>query len=113
MDEYFSDRVKMQVLDFATDKRTVWEQNHQLYSVIFEITPKCNFNCVHCYLRDHHCSNELSYDEIIEVIDILFEKEVLFSRLRVETYLPGRTFWISISMPRKKDLLLSFTRMGR
>lgn len=81
MDEYFSDRVKMQVLDFATDKRTVWEQNHQLYSVIFEITPKCNFNCVHCYLRDHHCSNELSYDEIIEIIDILFEKEVLFLTL--------------------------------
>lgn len=81
MDEYFSDRVKMQVLDFATDKRTVWEQNHQLYSVIFEITPKCNFNCVHCYLHDHHCSNELNYDEIIEIIDILFEKEVLFLTL--------------------------------
>lgn len=71
----------MQVLDFATDKRTVWEQNHQLYSVIFEITPKCNFNCVHCYLHDHHCSNELSYNEIIEIMDILYEKEVLFLTL--------------------------------
>ena len=81
MDDFFTDRIKMQVLDFATDKRTVWEQNHQLYSVIFEITPKCNFNCVHCYLHDHHCSNELSYDEIIEIIDILYEKEVLFLTL--------------------------------
>ena len=78
MDDFFNDRIKMQVLDFATDKRTIWEQNHQLYSVIFEITPKCNFNCVHCYLHDHHASGELSYDEIIEIIDILYEKEVLF-----------------------------------
>lgn len=78
MDDFFTDRIKMQVLDFATDKRLIWEKNHQLYSVIFEITPKCNFNCVHCYLHDHHCSSELSYDEIIEVIDILYEKEVLF-----------------------------------
>ena len=38
MDDFFTDRIKMQVLDFATDKRTVWEQNHQLYSVIFEIS---------------------------------------------------------------------------
>lgn len=92
MDDFFTDRIKMQVLDFATDKRTVWERNHQLYSVIFEITPKCNFNCVHCYLHDHHCSNELSYDEIIEIIDILCEKEVLFLTSRAGTYSHEKTF---------------------
>lgn len=32
-------------------------------------------------MHDHHCSNELSYDEIIEIIDILYEKEVLFLTL--------------------------------
>ena len=53
-------------------------KNHQLYSVIFELTPKCNLNCVHCYLHDHHCSEMLSYNKIIEIIDILYEKEVLF-----------------------------------
>lgn len=78
MDDSFISSIEAQVLDFATDKRGVWEQNHQLYSVIFEITPKCNFNCVHCYLHDHHCSDELSYGEIVEIIDILYEKEVLF-----------------------------------
>lgn len=77
MDEFFMDR-QIEVLDFATDKRFLWEKNHKLYSVIFEITPKCNFNCVHCYLYDHHCSQELPYDEIIRIIDILYEKEVLF-----------------------------------
>jgi len=78
MDDYFLDKLENQVLDFATDKRNQWEQNHQLYSVIFEVTPKCNFNCVHCYLHDHHCSEELSYEDVIKIIDILYEKEVLF-----------------------------------
>ena len=78
MDDPFLERIQMQVLDFATDKRSQWEKNHQLYSVIFELTPKCNFNCVHCYLHDNHASNELSFDEIVQIIDILYEKEVLF-----------------------------------
>ncbi len=78
MDDAFLERVQLQVLDFATDKRTEWERQHKLYSVIFELTPRCNFNCVHCYLNEHHKSEELSYDEIIEIIDILYEKEVLF-----------------------------------
>ena len=78
MDEYFFESIESRILDFATDKRLQWEKEHKLYSVIFEITPKCNFNCVHCYLHDHHSGEELSYDRIIEIIDILYEKEVLF-----------------------------------
>ncbi len=78
MDDPFLEKVQMQALDFATDKRTQWESKHQLYSVIFELTPRCIFNCVHCYLHDHHRSDELPYDEIIRIIDILYEKEVLF-----------------------------------
>lgn len=29
-------------------------------------------------MHDHHASNELSFDEIVQIIDILYEKEVLF-----------------------------------
>lgn len=78
MDDYFAQRIEMEILDFATDKRKIWEENHHLYSVIFEITPKCNFNCVHCYLHDHHTARALPYEEIIRIIDILYDKEVLF-----------------------------------
>lgn len=78
MDDLLLESVQMKVLDFATDKRLEWEKNHQLYSVIFEITPKCNFNCVHCYLHGYHTSQELSYEKIIGIIDLLYEKEVLF-----------------------------------
>lgn len=78
MDDIFLENVQTQVLDFATNKRNEWEKQHKLYSVVFELTPRCNLNCVHCYLNAHHESKELSYDEIIEIIDILYDKEVLF-----------------------------------
>lgn len=81
MDEEYFYRLETEILDFATDKRNQWEKNHQIYSVIFEITPRCNFKCVHCYLCHQHDQKELSYDEIIRIVDILYEKEVLFLTL--------------------------------
>lgn len=78
MDEFYPESVGMQVLDFATDKRTQWEQDHQLYSVIFELTPRCNLNCVHCYLHDHHAGEELPFQRVRQIIDLLYEKQVLF-----------------------------------
>ena len=102
MDDPFLEKVQMQVLDFATDKRTQWERKHQLYSVIFELTPRCNFNCVHCYLHDHHRSDELPYDEIIRIIDILYEKEVLFITFTGGDILLAKTFLISISTQNEK-----------
>lgn len=78
MDEAFFQLIETKILDFATDKRNIWEKNHQIYSVIFELTSHCNFSCVHCYLSDHHSQDELSYEKVIEIIDILYKKEVLF-----------------------------------
>lgn len=112
MDDLFTDRIKMQVLDFATDKRSVWEQNHQLYSVIFEITPKCNFNCVHCYLHDHHCSKELSYNEIIEIIDILYEKEVLFLTLTGGDIFTRKDFLNIYLYAKKKGFIIELYTNG-
>lgn len=103
MDDLFTYKIKEQVLDFATDKRELWEQNHQLYSVIFEITPKCNFNCVHCYLHDHHCSEELTYEEIIEIIDILYKKEVLFLTLTGGDIFTRKDFPDIYTYAKKKD----------
>lgn len=78
MDEVFFQNIETQILDFATNKRNTWEKNHQIYSVIFELTTHCNFSCVHCYLCNHHDQNELSYEKIIDILDILYNKEVLF-----------------------------------
>lgn len=112
MDDYFTEKVKMQVLDFATDKRTVWEQKHQLYSVIFEITPRCNFNCVHCYLHDHHASRQLSYDEIIEIIDILYENEVLFLTLTGGDIFTRKDFLDIYLYAKKKGFIVELYTNG-
>ena len=81
MSKFLTNELEMQILDFATDKRNIWEKNHEIYSAVFEITPKCNFNCVHCYLHNNHADKELTYNEIIEIIDVLYEKGVLFLTL--------------------------------
>lgn len=73
-----SDNMKMKLLDFKNEKRRQWEKERKLYAVHFEITPRCNFSCVHCYLRDHHNEEQLSYDRIIEILDILYSKSILF-----------------------------------
>lgn len=112
MDDLFTDKIKEQVLDFATDKRELWEQNHQLYSVIFEITPKCNFNCVHCYLHDHHCSEELTYEEIIEIIDILYKKEVLFLTLTGGDIFTRKDFPDIYTYAKKKGFIVELYTNG-
>lgn len=110
MDEFFAD--KIHVLDFATDKRAQWEKNHQLYSVVFEITPKCNFNCVHCYLHDHHAAKELSYEEIIEIIDILYENEVLFLTLTGGDIFTRKDFLDIYVYAKKKGFIVELYTNG-
>lgn len=106
MDDSFHERIQMQVLNFATDKRSQWEQNHHLYSVIFELTPRCNFNCVHCYLHDHHVSNELPYNAIIQIIDILYEKEVLFITFTGGDIFTRKDFLDIYSYAKKKGFII-------
>jgi radical SAM protein with 4Fe4S-binding SPASM domain len=112
MDDFFTENFKIQVLDFATDKRSVWEKKHQLYSVIFEITPKCNFNCVHCYLHDHHCSEELSHNDIIRIIDILYEKEVLFLTLTGGEIFTRKDFLDIYLYAKKKGFIIELYTNG-
>ncbi len=78
MEDLFLRQKENEILDFATTKRSEWEENHQLYSAMIEITPRCNFDCVHCYMSDQHEHEPLSTARLKEIIDILFEKEVLF-----------------------------------
>lgn len=112
MDDLYLEKVQMQVLDFATDKRTEWEEHHKLYSVIFELTPRCNLNCVHCYLNEHHTSNELSHDEIIEIIDILYEKEVLFLTFTGGDIFTRRDFLDIYMYAKKKGFIIELYTNG-
>lgn len=106
MDEVFFQNEENRIVDFATTQRIQWEKNHQLYSVIMELTPKCNFNCVHCYLHDHHASKEMSYEEIINIIDILYKKEVLFITLTGGEIFTRKDFLDIYMYAKKKGFII-------
>lgn len=56
-----------------------WIRERKKISALFEITPKCNFRCVHCYVgSDRICSPVLSTEEIFRIIDILYNNGILF-----------------------------------
>ena len=73
-----NEKMYLELLDFDTDKKEKWVKQRLPYSVLFELTARCNMNCVHCYLQNVHDTKELSYDKIIEIIDILYEKGIVF-----------------------------------
>lgn len=80
--EELNNQLHIKMLNFDDSRRKEWERERKPYSVLFELTPRCNMNCIHCYLKDHHVdSSLLSYDEVISIIDILYDKSILFLTL--------------------------------
>ncbi len=80
--EELNNQLHIEILNFDETRRSEWQKNRKPYSVLFELTPRCNMNCIHCYLKDHHINEEiLSYDEVISIIDILYDKGILFLTL--------------------------------
>lgn len=76
--EELNENFHIQLLDFDTSKRNEWVKSRKPFSVLFELTARCNMNCIHCYLQNNHESEQLSFQEVIEIIDILYEKGILF-----------------------------------
>lgn len=67
--EYTEDFKKLHISDEAYDSLT---KNHQPYVATFELTPKCNFRCIHCYLGTHRDINDtLTYNDVIHILDEL------------------------------------------
>ena len=59
-----------------------WERERKKVSALFEITPRCNFQCVHCYVgSDRKLSNALRFDDIVKILDILHKNGILFLTL--------------------------------
>lgn len=73
-----NEELQIQLLNFDSEKRKKWMQNRCPFSALFELTPVCNMSCIHCYLKEHHFENMLSYAQIIKIIDILYEKGIVF-----------------------------------
>lgn len=79
--EEINEGLHLKLLDFDKHKRRQWMNERKPFSVLLELTPKCNMNCVHCYLQNNHISNEMEYKKIIEIIDILYDKGIIFLTL--------------------------------
>lgn len=66
---------RFQISDEIYDE---WTKNHQPYIATFELTPACNFRCIHCYLGVHReIKTQLTYEQIISMIDKLKNAGVL------------------------------------
>ncbi len=56
----------------------IWRPKRHPHIGGIELTPLCNFRCVHCYLQDQKSEKILSSEQIKLIINKLFEQGVLF-----------------------------------
>jgi MoaA/NifB/PqqE/SkfB family radical SAM enzyme len=60
---------KIHGLDFTWEEVNNAINKHQLLSFDLEFSRKCNYNCVYCYANATQLSNELTTEEIFNIID--------------------------------------------
>ncbi|MCM1170588.1 MAG: radical SAM protein [Clostridium sp.] len=76
--EEINEKLYLDLMDFNETKRNEWMKERKPYAVLFELTARCNMNCIHCYLQNNHVSEQLSYREVIDIIDLLYDIGILF-----------------------------------
>lgn len=59
-------------------QRYYWEKRRHPFHGGFELTVHCNLRCVHCYLNNTEKSQDLTTEEVKEIIDKLYRKGILF-----------------------------------
>ena len=107
-----NEKMYLELLDFDTDKKEKWVKQRLPYSVLFELTARRNMNCVHCYLQNVHDTKELSYDKIIEIIDILYEKGIVFLTFTGGEILLRKDFVDIYLYAKKKGFLVELFTNG-
>ena len=107
-----NEKMYLKLLDFDTDKKEKWVKQRLPYSVLFELTARCNMNCVHCYLQNVHDTKDLSYDKIIQIIDILYEKGIVFLTFTGGEILLRKDFVDIYLYAKKKGFLVELFTNG-
>lgn len=107
-----NEELHVQLLNFDSEKRKKWMQNRCPFSVLFELTPVCNMSCIHCYLQKHHSEQILSYSQIIKIIDILYEKGIIFLTLTGGEIFTRKDFLDIYIYAKKKGFLVELFTNG-
>ena len=69
-------------INISEYNKDLWKRNRQPLSVTFELTPRCNFRCIHCYLGRHRENpRELTTEQVKHILDELSENGALFVTL--------------------------------
>lgn len=110
--EEINEKLHLQLLDFDETKRKEWVEGRKPFSVLFELTSSCNMNCVHCYLHNNHISDCLSTEDIIRIIDILYEKGILFLTLTGGEIFTRNDFLQIYLYAKKKGFLVELFTNG-
>lgn len=58
-------------VNLSSLQRDIWMEEHVPYGATIELTSRCNFRCVHCYLDNCHQTNDLPLDKIKLILDSL------------------------------------------
>lgn len=66
----------LEIMGFGQIKNKLANQRHPLVGVV-EITPKCNCNCPHCYVKGFSGENWLSTEKFIEISEIFRDNGIL------------------------------------
>lgn len=110
--EEINEKLHIQLLNFDDSKRAEWVANRTPFSVLFELTAKCNMNCIHCYLQNVHNSQQLSFDEVIQIIDILYDIGILFLTFSGGEILTRKDFGDIYLYAKKKGFLVELFTNG-
>jgi MoaA/NifB/PqqE/SkfB family radical SAM enzyme len=99
-------------MNFSESLKRQWTRNRLPYAVLLELTPRCNFNCVHCYLQDHHAEDFLSKDDVIQMLDLLYDEGILFLTLTGGEVLTRKDFAEIYAYAKRKGFLMEVFTNG-
>lgn len=110
--EEINEKLHIKLLDFQQGQWKEWVTERKPFSALFELTPKCNMNCIHCYLQHQHSSEELSFGEIVSILDVLYDKGILFLVLTGGEILTRSDFVDIYMYAKKKGFLIELFSNG-
>lgn len=95
-----------------TIRNMYWLKERHPHVGGIELTPYCNLQCVHCYLRDQDKNLLLSTKEIKRIIDQLYDAGVLFLYFTGGEIFTRTDFWEIYVYAKKKGFLVELLTNG-